>query len=508
MGVEMIEIESIDKSILSHIPIHISILDLDLNVVWANEFALKEGTTTYHEKCYIGFNRDLEQCTFCPVVRALSSGEKSSSFVEVFDEIQKLDRVYEIIAIPIKDSNDKITSIYEIRKNFSGQVPLQNNQKISSRKVKEKEEAFSSDSLLEIVAHELNEHLEQAMKMHQKLDSQKLEDSSKIILAGLRASLMKIQNLLSNVLTLRNISKGVIKESKKKDDLKKVIYDIINPYEIRADFNSNNFDYRYDSKIPSKMVFDQTKIALLVSNILDFSFSHTSNRTIYFLTTLKENNDDQIEVSFKVDDVGSISIHDEVKKDSNAYIKTNLSLTVIRHLAESLGGDLVLKPQSGYGIHLEATVIFKKSISKLKIPFFGRNNSESKAPKESLKIFGKEARKKILVAEDDPISRITIEQILSKDYTVILAKNGKIAVEKYFEESPDLVVMDIMMPVMNGFDAFDEINHNSIKHVPIIACTSKVIRSEKEYLTSYGFDDYIEKPVNLTNLRTVIKKYL
>ena len=323
---------------------------------------------------------------------------------------------------------------------------------------------------------------------------------------------MKIQNLLSNVLTLRNINKGVIKDSKKKADLKKIVYDTINPYEIRADFNSNNFDYRFDSRISDKMIFDQRKIALLVSNILDYSFSHTSNRSIYFLTTLKEENDDQVEVSFRVDDIGSIQIHDQVKKDANAYIKTNLSLTVIQHLAENLGGNLLLKPQSGYGIHMEVNLTFKKSISKFKIPFFGRDTTDTKIlgkeTKEIPKILSENARKKILVAEDDPISRITIEQILSKDYTIILAKNGKIAVEKYFEELPDLVIMDIMMPVMNGFDAFDEIHHNSIKHVPIIACTSKVIRSEKEYLTSYGFNDYIEKPVNLTNLRTVVNKYL
>lgn len=83
-------------------------------------------------------------------------------------------------------------------------------------KVKEKEEVFSSDSLLDTVANELNAHLDQAMKMHQKLDSQKFEETSRLMLAGLRASLMKIQNLLSNVITLRNISKGVIKDSKKK----------------------------------------------------------------------------------------------------------------------------------------------------------------------------------------------------------------------------------------------------------------------------------------------------
>ncbi len=80
--------------------------------------------------------------------------------------------------------------------------------------------------------------------------------------------------------------------------------------------------------------------------------------------------------------------------------------------------------------------------------------------------------------------------------------------EKYFNEQPDLVIMDIMMPIMNGFDAFDQIERNSITRVPIIACTAKVIKSEKEYLKSYGFDDYIAKPVSLKILREMINRHI
>lgn len=128
MGVEMIEIEKIDKGVLGHLPFYVSVLDLNLNVVWANDFAVKEGAATLHEKCYIGFNRDLEQCTFCPVVRALSSGEVTSSFVEVYDETYASDRVYEITAIPIIASTGAITGIYEVRKDVSSQLTLQNKQ--------------------------------------------------------------------------------------------------------------------------------------------------------------------------------------------------------------------------------------------------------------------------------------------------------------------------------------------------------------------------------------------
>ena len=84
---------------------------------------------------------------------------------------------------------------------------------------------------------------------------------------------------------------------------------------------------------------------------------------------------------------------------------------------------------------------------------------------------------------------------------VIFAKNGKIAVEKYFSEQPDLVIMDIMMPIMNGFDAFDQIERNSITRVPIIACTAKVIKSENKK-SIFNAENYIFTHIPL------ISKYL
>lgn len=496
--------QNVAIEVLKYTPMYISLLDLDLKIVWANDHASNNDQFELNRKCYFNFNNDMEQCTFCPVVRSIASNQRESSFIEVFDEAESMDKVYEIIAIPVKDDKGMLTGVYEIRRDVSSQLKLP--EIVKPKKMKE--ETFSSEHLLDIVSNELNEHLDQAFKMHQKMHGRKLNQEEKVGLAGIRTSLTKIQNVLNNITTMRKINKGIIKQNKKRTDLKRVVSDIVIQYENKADINGNNFDYKYDSTIPTKLVFDQTKMSLIISNILDYAMSHTANRSIYLITSLKESNDDQVVVSFKMDDVGSITIHDEVKKDANGYMKNNLTLAVIRYLVKSQGGELKIRPQSGYGVNLEVVFTLKKPFSKNKLPFFNRTLSAKSVKKDTNVIFESRKRKTILVAEDDPISRITIEQILSKDYDVILAKNGKVAVEKYFESSPDLVIMDIMMPIMNGFDAFDEIHHNCIKRVPIIACTSKVIKSEKEYLTSYGFDDYIAKPVNLTTLRTIIKKHI
>lgn len=116
--------------------------------------------------------------------------------------------------------------------------------------------------------------------------------------------------------------------------------------------------------------------------------------------------------------------------------------------------------------------------------------------------------KLILIAEDEVVGRVTLKLMLKERYDIIFAKNGKEAVELYFKRKPSLVLMDIMMPVVNGFEAFDEIEKNDKHRSPIIACTSKVISTEREYLTSYGFDDHLDKPIENEKLDEILMRYL
>jgi CheY-like chemotaxis protein len=83
------------------------------------------------------------------------------------------------------------------------------------------------------------------------------------------------------------------------------------------------------------------------------------------------------------------------------------------------------------------------------------------------------------------------------NYRLIVAENGKEAVEKFSEEQPDLILMDIMMPEMDGFEAFSLIKKlDKENHIPIIALTARAMKEEREKIFNFGFDDYISKPIN------------
>ena len=114
-----------------------------------------------------------------------------------------------------------------------------------------------------------------------------------------------------------------------------------------------------------------------------------------------------------------------------------------------------------------------------------------------------------MVAEDDQFGRAAIKMMLDGQYQLIFARDGREIVEKYFAVSPDVVLMDIMMPIADGYEAFTEITNKSPDPiVPIIALTAKAMKNDREELPSFGFADYIPKPIDDEILIETIEKHL
>lgn len=126
---------------------------------------------------------------------------------------------------------------------------------------------------------------------------------------------------------------------------------------------------------------------------------------------------------------------------------------------------------------------------------------------ENKVVKGKKDGIKILLVEDNKINQKTTKIMLEKaDYMVEVASDGQEAVEKFEEEQFDLVLMDIQMPVMNGFEASEEIRRKN-KEVPIIALTAYALKGDRDKCIESGMNDYLAKPYKMQDLYEIIKKY-
>jgi CheY-like chemotaxis protein len=119
------------------------------------------------------------------------------------------------------------------------------------------------------------------------------------------------------------------------------------------------------------------------------------------------------------------------------------------------------------------------------------------------------ARKKILVVDDTEWNRDLVVQLLEDEYEVVEAVDGEEGVRKAEQEKPDLILMDLGMPVMDGWEATRRIKANSeLRHIPIIAVTSHAMVGDEIQAREAGCDDYLPKPIDETELMRKIKRFL
>jgi CheY-like chemotaxis protein len=119
---------------------------------------------------------------------------------------------------------------------------------------------------------------------------------------------------------------------------------------------------------------------------------------------------------------------------------------------------------------------------------------------------------RILVAEDNEVNQIVLKQILGDaGYAFVVVGNGQLAVEEYRQAPPDLVLMDVSMPEMNGLDAtlsIRELENGTGEHVPIIGLTAHALKGDRELCLEVGMDEYLPKPISVHSLLAAIGGFL
>ena len=172
---------------------------------------------------------------------------------------------------------------------------------------------------------------------------------------------------------------------------------------------------------------------------------------------------------------------------------TGLGLPICKSIIDHLGGRIEVESDFGKG-----------STFSFYLPYY--EVDEKKVYDSGLNKTGKK-RKKILVAEDIESNYMQINALLNKDYTILWVRNGEEAVNSFLRERPDLILMDIRMPVMNGVEAIEKIRSISAD-IPIIAVTANAFLIEQQQALAAGCNDVVAKPYSYEQLREKVRKYI
>ena len=191
------------------------------------------------------------------------------------------------------------------------------------------------------------------------------------------------------------------------------------------------------------------------------------------------------------------TIFDRFTKLNTFAQGSGLGLAICKMLVEKMGGDISVESEGDKGSIFKFTIPYQEIAIET-----GMNDMENNETKESVS-----AGRTILVAEDVESNYLLLKAIIGKIYTLVHAWDGQEAIDLFKQSNPDLILMDIKMPVLDGLAATRVIRAES-KEVPIIALTAFAFDDDRVKALEAGCNDYLTKPLSANLLKETIAKYL
>ena len=259
-------------------------------------------------------------------------------------------------------------------------------------------------------------------------------------------------------------------------------------------------EMEFDSKIPEVLLGDPVRLHQIIINLVSNAVKFTSEGKITVDVRMAEEDKEYITIEFTVTDTGIGIPSDKMEKifenfqqassgTSRLYGGTGLGLAIVKQLVESQGGIISVKSNPGEGSVFSFTLSFKKTNEAAEL--------ESEIDPDSYREDTGVKNIRVLVAEDIPLNQLLMKTLLDDfGFDLDMADNGKIAIEKLQSKTYDIILMDLQMPEMNGFEATDYIRNTLNSKIPIIALTADVTTADLEKCKAVGMNDYLAKPID------------
>lgn len=303
--------------------------------------------------------------------------------------------------------------------------------------------------------------------------------------------------LIGDILDLSKIEAGIIEFVEVPVDINETMEEITRSMQLRA--GTKGLTVCFKERLPECLILtDRNRLLQLLTNLMTNAIKFTDEGSITTGYTLLPNN----MLRFYVTDTGcgipkekQQDIFDRFVKLNHFIQGTGLGLSISQTIINKIGGKIGVESEPGKGSTFWFTIPNRK-VEKIK-----KTIPEHEKPVIQKKDIS------LLIAEDNPSNFRYIETILQKDYRLLHAWNGEEAVELYTKHKPHIILMEIGMPVLDGYKAATEIRKLSAS-VPILAVMAYAFASDEQRILDSGFDGYVPKPIDPVLLRTKISELL
>lgn len=384
----------------------------------------------------------------------------------------------------------------------------------TERLKREKDVALKSNQMkhrfLANMSHDMRTPLTGIIGFTDLLLESKLNKTQSEYTAHIKESSEYLLNLVNDVLDISSIEEG-------KMHLVEKPFQIINTIEQQLEFFKNvasekglELKWEIDDSFPSRVIGDKNRFRQVITNLLSNAVKYTNEGGVFITLEILKHTEKQVEGKFVVNDTG-IGISKEFQEHIfNVFSRADdsktkqaegsgLGLAISKEIVKMMNGEINVESKENQGSRFWFTFAVKTTDQKKEEKI---QKSTSNSPKKS-------AGSRILLVEDKLVNQKIVKLILEKEgYIIDIANNGLEALDKYTDDKYDVILMDIMMPKMDGITAMNELNERFKKVPPIIGLSAYALEGDAERFIKMGMDDYLEKPVNKERLIQTLNNWI
>lgn len=356
--------------------------------------------------------------------------------------------------------------------------------------------ARSKQQFLSNMSHEIRTPMNAIIGFTKVVLKTELTEKQKEYLTAIKLSGDALIVLINDILDLAKVDAGKMSFEQIPFKMATSISAMLHLFDTKIKEKNLELIKEYDNKIPETLIGDPVRLHQIILNLIGNAVKFTTNGKITFGIELLTEDDERAVIKFSIKDTGIGIAENKISEifenfqqassnTSRLYGGTGLGLAIVKQLVESQGGSIFVDSKVDEGSTFSFILNFQKT------------NIEAISVLEISDIDTENRNIKVLVVEDISLNQLLMKTLLDDfNFECDIAANGRIAIEKLQINQFDIILMDLQMPEMNGFEATDHIRNKMKSDIPIIALTADVTTVDLDKCRAVGMNDYIAKPVD------------